>query len=59
LPFPLVTDPAAPPLRPQRHVPNSIATVHYAMVLDRPEAAAMPVLRAQTSTKHATQFMTQ
>jgi hypothetical protein len=26
---------------------------------DRPEAAAMPVLRTQTSTKHATQFMTQ
>ena len=28
LPFPLVTDPAAPPIRPQRHVPNSIATIH-------------------------------
>jgi hypothetical protein len=27
LPFPTVTDPAAPPLRPERHVPNSIATL--------------------------------
>ena len=26
---------------------------------DRPQAAAMPVLRTQTSTKYATQFMTQ
>ena len=33
LPFPVVTDPAAPPLRPQRHIPNSIATVHCAMVV--------------------------
>jgi hypothetical protein len=24
----VVTDPEAPPLRPQRHVPNSIATLH-------------------------------
>ena len=28
LPYPKVTDPAAPPIRPQRHVPNSITTVH-------------------------------
>ena len=27
LPFPSVQDPEAPPLRPERHVPNSIATV--------------------------------
>src|SRR5207237_2251992 len=27
LPFPPVIDPAAPPLRPERHVPNSIATM--------------------------------
>jgi hypothetical protein len=33
LPFPVVTDPAAPPLRPQRHIPNSIATIHCAMVV--------------------------
>jgi SRSO17 transposase len=33
LPFPVVTNPAAPPLRPQRHVPNSIATVHCTIVV--------------------------
>ena len=27
LPFPLVIDPEAPPLRPERHVPNSISTI--------------------------------
>src|ERR1700738_4450660 len=26
LPFPTVTDPEAPPLRPERHIPNSVAT---------------------------------
>jgi hypothetical protein len=24
LPFPIVIDPAAPPIRPERHIPNSI-----------------------------------
>jgi SRSO17 transposase len=33
LPFPEVTDPAAPPIRPQRHVPNSIATVHRRLIV--------------------------
>src|SRR6516165_798034 len=32
LPYPVVTDPEAPPLRPQRHVPNSIATLHRRVV---------------------------
>ena len=27
LSFPTVTDPAAPPLRPERHIPHSIATL--------------------------------
>src|ERR1700692_2181154 len=27
LPFPIVIDPAAPPIRPERHIPNSIATL--------------------------------
>ncbi len=27
LPFPTVTDPEAPPIRPERHIPNSIATI--------------------------------
>jgi SRSO17 transposase len=33
LPFPVVTDPAAPPIRPQRHVPNSIATIHRLIIV--------------------------
>ncbi|HEX4179868.1 MAG TPA: hypothetical protein VHY32_03685, partial [Caulobacteraceae bacterium] len=27
LAFPTVTDPEAPPIRPERHIPNSIATL--------------------------------
>ena len=33
LPFPPVTDPEAPPIRPERHVPNSIATVRRRLVV--------------------------
>ena len=33
LPFPTVTDPEAPPLRPERHIPNSIATMRRRLVL--------------------------
>jgi hypothetical protein len=33
LPFPVVTDPAAPPIRPERHTPNSIATVHRMLIV--------------------------
>jgi SRSO17 transposase len=32
LPFPTVPDPADPPLRPERHVPNSIATVRRRII---------------------------
>jgi SRSO17 transposase len=32
LPFPTVTAPADPPLRPERHVPNSIATVRRRII---------------------------
>ena len=31
--FPKVTDPEAPPLRPERHIPNSIATMRRRLVL--------------------------
>ena len=31
--YPTVTDPAALPIRPQRHVPNSIATLHRRLAL--------------------------
>ena len=33
LPFPRVTDPAAPPIRPERHIPNSIATVRRRLIV--------------------------
>ena len=32
LPFPRVTDPEAPPIRPQRHIPNSIATLRRRLI---------------------------
>lgn len=32
LPYPLVIDPADPPLRPERHVPNSIATMRLRLI---------------------------
>ena len=33
LPFPTVTDPEAPPLRPERHIPNSIATMRRRLIV--------------------------
>jgi len=33
LPFPKVIDQQAPPLRPERHIPNSIATMRRRLVL--------------------------
>src|SRR5881296_3644394 len=33
LPFPTVTDPEAPPIRPERHVPNSIATIRRRLIV--------------------------
>ncbi len=32
LSYPMVTDPAAPPLRPERHIPNSIATMRRRLI---------------------------
>ena len=52
LPFPTVTDPEAPPLRTERHVPNSIATmrrrliVALAKTLARCPCCAAPVSRS-------------
>src|ERR1700719_3848812 len=34
LSFPPVTDPAAPPLRPVRHIPNSIATLRQRLIVE-------------------------
>src|SRR3979411_2623334 len=33
LPFPRVTDPEAPPIRPERHIPNSIATMRRRLIV--------------------------
>ena len=33
LPFPTVTDPGAPPIRPERHIPNSIATMPRRLIV--------------------------
>ena len=33
LPFPKVTDPEAPPLRPERHIANSIATMRRRLIV--------------------------
>jgi len=52
LPFPTVTDPEAPPLRTERHVPNSIATmrrrliVALAKTLARCPCCAAPISRS-------------
>ncbi|MFZ1885762.1 MAG: hypothetical protein WAU53_19705, partial [Rhodoplanes sp.] len=51
LPFPTVIDAAAPPLRPERHVPNSIATMRRRLVaalvktLPRGPCCAAPIVR--------------
>jgi hypothetical protein len=33
LPFPTVTDPEAPPIRPERHIPNSMATMRRRLIV--------------------------
>src|SRR5262249_36236753 len=33
LPFPTVTDAEAPPIRPERHIPNSIATMRRRLIV--------------------------
>jgi hypothetical protein len=33
LPYPAVTDPEDPPLRPERHIPNSIATMRRRLII--------------------------
>src|SRR6516162_3919350 len=54
LPYPVVTDPEAPPLRPQRHVPNSIATLHRRAVY-----AIGQALLPRCPAKFAQKYMTQ
>jgi SRSO17 transposase len=53
LPFPVVTDPEAPPLRPERHFPNSIATMRRRLItalvrtLPRCPCCAAPTVRRE------------
>src|SRR5262249_5387452 len=47
LPYPVVTDPEAPPLRPQRHVPNSIATLHRRAVTQSARLCCRDVLHVR------------
>jgi len=53
LQFPQVTDPEDPPSRPERHIPNSIATMRQRLVtaLVR-NALAMSVLQTQFQTSN-------
>jgi hypothetical protein len=46
LAFPDVLDPAAPPLRTDRHIPNSIATVRRRLTVAIARPSAMPLLRS-------------
>ena len=53
LPFPTITDPEAPPLRPERHVPNSIATMRRRLIaalvrtLPRCPCCTAPIVRQE------------
>ena len=46
--FPTVTDPEAPPLRPERHIPNSIATMRRRLIV----AIARSLSRCPCCTRH-------
>ena len=47
LPYPKVTDPEAPPLRPGRHVPNSIATLRRRLIIELVAKLSLPMLRRE------------
>jgi len=52
LPYPTVTDPEDPPLRPERHVPNSIATVRRRIIRRaRQTLATMSCCRASAARR--------
>ena len=59
LPFPMVIDHAAPPIRPQRHVPNSIATLHQRLIVAIKGASKMSMLCTPIQKEHASCFLTQ
>jgi hypothetical protein len=60
LPFPTVIDPEDPPLRPERHIPNSIATMRIrltnALISNLPRC---PCCGAHAATYRRRKFMTQ
>lgn len=57
LPFPTVTDPEAPPLRPERHIANSIATMQRRLTVALVKTLSRCPCRA--TQIHRTWFMTQ
>src|SRR3954453_20843316 len=50
LAFPRVIDPAAPPIRPERHVPNSIATMRRRLTVALGPKASSDVRAAQLTS---------
>ena len=61
LPFPTVTDPEAPPLRPERHVPNSIATMRRRLIARSRQEPCRDARAAmlQSQDRRGAKFMTQ
>jgi hypothetical protein len=57
--YPTITNPEAPPLRAERHIPNSIATASTADRRHRRQIAAMPMLRSYNGQASAESLMTQ
>ena len=60
LPFPTVADPAHPPLRPERHMPNSIATMRRRLIVAIVKRLPRcPCCGAAAPRRARTHFMTQ
>jgi hypothetical protein len=57
--YPMVTDPAAPPLRPERHIPHSIATMRRRLIAALVTAAVPLLLSTNGKTLATEDFMMQ
>ena len=55
----MVTDPAAPPLRPERHIPHSIATMRRRLIAALVTAAVPLLLSTNGKTLATEDFMMQ
>jgi hypothetical protein len=56
----MVTDPEAPPIRPERHIPNSIATVRRRLIVALQDPPEMPLLqRADPADTKNSRLLTQ